>query len=119
MFLLNITDVDADVALLLSCNLLSVINSFFSLTEMVVNCPIDAEFAFADFEFAETLVTKWNLVCDQKNKVPSHAYILGGQSKKWKRFKTFAIAIKLFKMLFFFLQSRIIVQNGIFAWEQV
>ena len=27
------------------------------------------DFAYNDFEFDETLVTKWNLVCDQKFKV--------------------------------------------------
>ena len=68
--------VDADVSMLCHCNLLSIINSLFSLTDMVVKCPSNAEFTFADFEFEENLVTHWNLVCDQKWQVPLHAFIL-------------------------------------------
>ena len=42
----------------------------FSLTDEVVKCPPNADFAFNKFQFEETLVTEWDLVCDQDYKVP-------------------------------------------------
>ena len=42
----------------------------FSLTEEEVKCPPNADFAFNKFQFEETLVTEWDLVCDQDYKVP-------------------------------------------------
>ena len=42
----------------------------FSLTDEVAKCPPNADFAFNKFQFEETLVTEWDLVCDQDYKVP-------------------------------------------------
>ena len=38
-------------------------------TEEEIDCPSSAEYVYAPFEFDETLVTKWNLVCGQSAKV--------------------------------------------------
>ena len=40
-----------------------------TFTEEIVKCPKGAEYAYNSFEFKETLVTKWNLVCDESYKV--------------------------------------------------
>jgi hypothetical protein len=36
-----------------------------------VDCKggVDSQFAYNEFQFEETLVTRWNLVCDQEYKV--------------------------------------------------
>ena len=50
----------------------------FSLTDEVVKCPPNAGFTFNNFQFEKTLVTEWDLVCDQDYKVPC-----GQGAKKW------------------------------------
>ena len=42
-----------------------IVMMMFSLTDEVVKCPPNADFTFNNFQFEETLVTEWDLVCDQ------------------------------------------------------
>ena len=38
-------------------------------SEEEIDCPSSADYVYAPFEFEETLVTKWNLVCGESAKV--------------------------------------------------
>ena len=40
-----------------------------NFSEEVVKCPSNGEFAYGTFEFEETLVTRWDLVCGKSYKV--------------------------------------------------
>ena len=48
--------------------LIKILATSFSDTE-VIDCTANSQFAYGSFQFEETLVTKWNLVCSQEAKV--------------------------------------------------
>ena len=75
-----------------------------SFTDVVSNCGSDAEFVYNEFEFEETLVTKWNLVCGQSFKVALvismymlgvmiSSFLTGRMADKFGRKKTLMFSI--------------------------
>ena len=75
-----------------------------NFTEEEIDCPNSAEYVYAPFEFEETLVTKWNLVCGQSAKVAMvltmfvlgqmiGSLLCGRMSDKWGRKKTLMLSI--------------------------
>ena len=66
------------IMMTMSTIIMLVIMMMFRSTDEVVKCPPNAKFAFADFQFEKTLVTEWDLVCDQDYRSLGIAFYMVG-----------------------------------------